>query len=246
MALKYYEHYERIYKSVYNHGIFINPRLDNGYVNINESDSRHGGNKILKTFRALFNPIRIYCPSNKDMAIEIVTDSIKYLGNLNYIDSENYIKLKLYQYFLEVYASTKTKFEKETIEMAETTGYSPKYWDYPSNNDYRPKKVLMTSDEIDIAKSILIQSCNIDSVESQWPRTIQTSKFNSNEYFYNYLLMDWEIQIVPKRVMNKNTQRFADYKLNPFMISDKEKRLKDEIISIKARYALEDREQFFK
>lgn len=246
MALKYYEHYERIYKGFYDHGIFIDPRIDDEYVNISENDSRHGGSKILKTFQQLFNPLRVYCPCDKQEAIQNVTSMIKYLGNLEYINSEKYIKLKLYQYFLEVYSSEKTEIGRGIIEIFETTGYSPKFWINSNDNCYRPKRIIMTSDEIDILKSILIQSCDIDSVESQWPRTIQSSKFNIYEYFYNYLLMDWNIQIVPKRVMNKNTQTFVDYKQNIFMISDKEKRLKDEIISIKANYKLEDRIQFFK
>lgn len=246
MTLKYYKHYEGIYRGCYNHGIFIDPRLDDEYVNVNENDSSHGGSKILRTFQQLFNPLILNCPYNKQKAIQNVTSMIKYLGNLKYINSDNYIKLKLHQYFFEVYSSEKTKIGGDIIEISETTGYSPEFWYDSEDNWNRPKRMIMTSDEIDILKSILIQSCDIDSVESQWPRTIQTSKFNIYEYFYNYLLMDWNIQIVPKRVMNKNTQTFVDYKQNLFMISDKEQRLKDEIISIKANYKLEDRIQFFK
>lgn len=246
MALKYYKHYERIYRGFFDHGIFIDPRMDDEYVNVSENDSRHGGSKILKTFRQLFNPLRVYCPCNKERAIENVTSTIEYLGNLEYLNSEKYMKLKLYQYFSEVYSSEKTKIEGDIIEVSETTGYNPRFWNNSKNNCYEPKRRILTLDEIDILKSILIQSCDIDSVESQWPRTIQTSKFNIYEYFYNYLLLDWNIQVVPKRVMDKKTQTFVDYKLNPFMISDKEKRLKDEIISIKANYKLEDRIQFFK
>ena len=247
MTLNYYEHYERIYRGIYDHGIYIDPRTDyKYYISVSEMDPNHGGSKVVGAFLHLFNPIRISRPSNKENAIENVRDTIKSLSNSKYLSSDKYLILKLYQYFLEVYASEKTKFERYIIELFETTGYNPKFWNNTDRNLYEPERSMFIHDEMDILKSILIQSCDIDSVESQWPRTIQTSKFNIYEYFYNYLLMDWNIQIVPKRVMNKNTQTFVDYKQNPFMISDKEKRLKDEIISIKANYKLEDRIQFFK
>lgn len=247
MALKYYKHYERIYRGVYDHGIYIDPRTNyKHYISVSEMDPNHGGSKVVGGFLKLFNPIRISSPRNKENAIEKVRDTIKKMGNRKYLNSDEYLILKLHQYFLEVYASKKTKIDGYIIELFETTGYNPKFWKNDDRSVYEPERSMFIHEEMDILKSILIQSCDIDSVESQWPRTIQTSKFNIYEYFYNYLLLDWNIQIVPKRVMDKNTQTFVDYKLNPFMISDKEQRLKDEIISIKANYRLEERMQFFK
>lgn len=247
MTLKYHEHYERIYKGVYDHGIYIDPRMNyRYYISVSEMDSNHGGSRVVGAFLHLFNPIRISSPSNKENAIENVKNVIENLGNRKYLNSDKYLILKLHQYFLEVYLSRKTKIEKNTIELFETTGYNPKFWNNTDRSIYEPERSMLIHEQMDILKSILIQSCDIDSVESQWPRTIQTSKFNIYEYFYNYLLMDWNIQVVPKRVIDKKTQTFVDYKLNPFMISDKEQRLKDEIISIKANYELEDRTQFFK
>ena len=120
-------------------------------------------------------------------------------------------------YFYDVYSSNKTKINvssQDKIDLSLTTGYIPKYF-YCYHNVYnRVERLMEEDDEIDILKSILVQACNVDSIELVWPNTICTSKFNIYETFYNYLIMDYNVQVVPKRVFNKEKEAFIDYKYN--------------------------------
>ena len=73
----------------------------------------------------------------------------------------------------------------------------------------------------------------MDSLESSMPNTILTSKFNVYDHFYNYLLMDFNVQVIPKRIYDSVTEKFIVYKQNEFLVSDNELILKEEIASIK-------------
>ena len=105
---------------------------------------------------------------------------------------------------------------------------------------------MSKTDKLAIIKSILIQYGNIDSIESSVKNTIYTSKFNIYDYFYNYLLMDYNIVVLPKKVYDNNTQTFIDYSQNQFLKSDKEMRLKEEIKSIKKEVPKQYRKEYFR
>lgn len=246
MTLKYLKQYEKTSFQWSKHGLFIDPRTAD-YEIINENGASHDADRLWMLYEAMINPTK-YPPYCKEQAIQNIKESIEHL-NAKRLDTTDFMKLKLYYYFLDVYSSKYTRIaesEIDIVEIAETTGYNMKFGYEYDGCGRVVGRGMCTNDEIDILKSILIQSCDIDSIESQLPRTILTSKFNIYEYFYNYLLMDFDVQVVPKRVMDKKTQKFVDYKLNEFLIPDKELRLKDEILSIKAKYKIEDRVQFFR
>ena len=213
------------------HGVFINP-INNNACYINPSLSGHDSDSILKTFRNLFNPNNNTYFYDKEEALEVLKDNIEFLSNIENISSDEYFKLKLYKYFYNVYSSDKTKINvsiNDKIDLSLTTGYTPKYF-YCYHNVYdRVEKLMCEEDEIDILKSILVQSCDVDSIELVWPNTICTSKFNIYETFYNYLIMDYNIQIVPKKVFNKEKGVFMNHRYNEFLVPDSELRLKEEI-----------------
>ena len=152
-------------------------------------------------------------------------------------------------YFYDVYSSNKTKINvssQDKIDLSLTTGYIPKYF-YCYHNVYnRVERLMEEDDEIDILKSILVQACNVDSIELVWPNTICTSKFNIYETFYNYLIMDYNVQIVPKRIFNKENGVFIDYKYNEFLVPDSELRLKDEVTSIRKLVKKDERYKYFR
>ena len=152
-------------------------------------------------------------------------------------------------YFYDVYSSNKTKINvssQDKIDLSLTTGYTPKYF-YCYHNVYnRVERLMDEEDEIDILKSILVQSCNVDSIELVWPNTICTSKFNIYETFYNYLIMDYNVQIVPKRIFNEEKGAFIDYKYNEFLVPDSELRLKDEVTSIRKLVKKDERYKYFR
>ena len=95
-------------------------------------------------------------------------------------------------------------------------------------------------------KSVLIQACDVDSLEGSMPNTIQTSKINIYERFYNYLLMDFTIQRVPKKIYDPKLERFVDYNRSEFLMPDSELRLKEEIEAIKKHVKIKDRPKFFR
>ena len=79
------------------------------------------------------------------------------------------------------------------------------------------------------------------------PRIITSSSPNPNERFFNYLLMNWGIHILPRYMFNKQTGKYEkvpEY-LN-FHYSDKEERLGKEIKSIKRLVPLEERPKYFR
>lgn len=172
---------------------FINPNL-----------SSHDADPILKVFRYWFNPKSRYAPYNKDHAIEILKDNIKtYLKiGINHLSTDAYFEFKLWLYFLKVYLSDNTKMRSDklnVVDLSYTTGYYPKFMYFDSNAPFSyPERWMWEEDEIDILKSILVQVCDVDSLELVIPKTIVTSKFNIYETFYNYLLNDFDIQRVPK------------------------------------------------
>lgn len=82
-------------------------------------------------------------------------------------------------------------------------------------------------------KDVCVQYLGYDSIERAWPigdlykvnnlysasngyvfspnlRIITTSARNVNERFYNWLLMYWEIQKIPKKVWNEDEKKFED------------------------------------
>lgn len=242
----------------FRNGFFIN------YINtdieiINYSLTGHDSDKIFDSFVYWFNPEDRNAPYCKEHAIEILNGNIRYLSNLESKSFEDYLKLKLYQYFLQVYKSENTKMRengKDVVELFKTTGYWPKVW-YSKNSDgcswYLPERLIYTSELLEVLKSILVQSCSIDSLElapsiyeKKLSKTILTSKFNPYETFYNFYLMDYNIQIVPQKIYNPKTQMFEDYTQNEFLIPDSEIRYKDEIESIKRMILLKDRHKYFR
>ena len=119
-------------------------------------------------------------------------------------------------------------------------------------------------------KDICVQYLGYDSIERAWriydvnlfnnihdasngyafsnnPRIIVTSEKNVNERFYNWLLMDWTIQQIPKKVWDDKNKKFIDedYIFN-YINRDKEEIYGKEIESIKRLVKKEDRYKYFR
>lgn len=90
----------------------------------------------------------------------------------------------------------------------------------------------------------MVQACNYDAIESQLYRVITTSKFNIYETFYDYILHDYKIFQIPKKVYDESLEKYVDYKQSEFLVSDKELRLKDELESICRCVPLEKRDRY--
>ena len=79
------------------------------------------------------------------------------------------------------------------------------------------------------------------------PRTITTSCINPNERFYNWLLMDWNIQRIPKMIWNEDEKRYTEEPpLFKYYQTEKEEILGKEIASIKKEVPKQYRKEYFR
>lgn len=258
MSLEYNSGFKNWFKgwSNWDSGFFIDSR-NSEIVRTNVTKVDHDMDTLIRVFKEFYNPLPCYAYCDKEDVIENLEYRIQNIISKDYneISNEQYMCLKLYRYFLTAYKSKNTKMwenGKDVVELQETTGYNPifEYAEYSPWNifdeDGYGRRCMADSDVLEILKSILVQSCDIDSLESSIPNTILTSKFNIYDYFYNYLLMDFNIQVIPKRVYNPSAEKFIDYKQNEFLVSDNEIKLKEEIASIKRLVKQEERYKYFR
>lgn len=119
-------------------------------------------------------------------------------------------------------------------------------------------------------KDICVQYLGYDSIERAWPigdvniynniyeesngyilsdnpRIIVSSQKNINDRFYNWLLMDWTVQQVPKKIWDENRKKFIDENyIFDYVHREKEEILGKEIESIKRLVKKEDRYKYFR
>ena len=255
MALEYNEMFENFSRgwTYYDIGYFINPKRTVGISEVSMLGELHNKAALIAIFDMYFNPDPLVAPESKDFAIEKLEqyiDIYKQRGyNVNIIPENfySYLTYIMMDYFLQAYKSQNTKVDNYTVDLTKTTGYKPQFeYGIDTRNPSRTIRSLSMVDKLEYMKSILIQYGNIDSLGSANEKTIYTSKFNVNEYFYNYLLMDFNVFTLPKKVYDKKTETFIDYTKNPFLESDKETRLKEEISIIKKYVTTEDRHKYFR
>lgn len=97
-----------------------------------------------------------------------------------------------------------------------------------------------------IADDFLVQFMNFDKIETSMSKTITTSKLNVNETFYNYLLMDYNIKVLPKIVYNKEMKKFEEIIPNKFIEIGSDAEALEEIESIKKYCKKDERHKFIK
>lgn len=78
------------------------------------------------------------------------------------------------------------------------------------------------------------------------PRIITSSCSNPNERYFNYLIMDWIVNILPRYYYNDKSGVYEKSDFNMFYQSEKEKRLGQEIQSIKKLVPLKERYRYFR
>lgn len=145
---------------------------------------------------------------------------------------EQKMRLYLVKYLINVYKSKYGIWDSENgiVDFSKVTGIMS-----TDRNAFGRDRLL---------KDILVQACDYDAIESQLYRAITTSKFNIYETFYDYILHDYKIYQIPKKVYDKQIETYIDWKQSPLMISDKELRLKRELESICNAVPLEERDQY--
>lgn len=230
----YVERYGKIPNRYWPQGTYITPdgKLFDveGYAFV-----AHAGGFVIPFFRHYMHPereeIRFY---DKEELLRNLIASAKKIATEEYDvnPKEQQMRLCLVRYLINVFKSSKSiwDWKKEYVDLSKVTGI-------PNiEENWVGRDVTL--------KSILVQACNYDSVESQLYRTITTSKFNIYETFYDYILHDYKIFQIPKKVYNEELEEYIDWKQPEWLISDKELRLKAELESICKEVPLEERNQY--
>ncbi len=228
------ERYGRIEGRYYSEGTYITP---DGKLFDVEGLARvaHAGGFVVPFFKAHMHPdkkyIRYY---DKQEIYETLLEWEKELITKKYDvnPKEQQMRLKLVQYFQNIYKSKNSiwDFLKEEFDFSKTSGI-------PNNEEN-----WIGRDEI--LKTVLVQSCNYDAIESSMYRTITTSKFNIYEIFYDYILHDYKIIQIPKKIYKSKEERYMDYLQPERLISDKELRIKKELDAICKETPIEEREKY--
>lgn len=183
----------------------------------------HAGGFVIPFFRSYMHPDKdeINYYSKEELLSYLISWKETLLTKKYDVNpKEQQMRLHLVQYFINIYKSNKSiwDWENEHVDFSEVTGI-------PNiEENWYGRDVTL--------KSVLVQACNYDSIESQRYRTITTSKFNIYEIFYDYILHDYQIFRIPKKIYDEQSEKYIDWQQNPFMVSDKELRLKEELESI--------------
>jgi hypothetical protein len=133
---------------------------------------------------------------------------------------------------------------RDKIFLLDTLNYGINYFEcfYELNSSFMNEFMNMGPES---STDYLVQLLNYDKVE-RLPKTITTSKFNMNEAFFNYLLMDFKIFQVPQVLYSENKGDF-DFKFpSDYIQSGNEKHFEEEIKLIKKYVPLNERYKYYK
>ena len=247
MIIKYNENAPKSYGPRYNgswwiyDGIYITPQ---GYLFDVEGYSRvaHCYGFVIPFFRAYLYPHECgnsFMWFNKEHILEDLMNLEKILTTRYFFENQNAVKMRLAltRYFINCYKSSLTVLKQNSwndyySDLSRVIGQSTE------NQVHNGRYLLL--------KEILVQACNYDSIESQLPKTITTSKFNVNEAFYDWLLMDYTVCQIPKKIYSEDEEKYVDWEQPDFLKTDKELRLGEEIQAIKKLVPLNQRNRYFR
>lgn len=105
-------------------------------------------------------------------------------------------------------------------------------------------------------KDIMVMYMGYDSIERRLKltsnkstefKTITASCTNPNERYYNWLLMDWTVQRIPKMLWNEQEKRYVcENPVTSYYQTEKEEILGMEIASIRKRVPKQYRKEYFR
>lgn len=124
-------------------------------------------------------------------------------------------KIQIYEYFLNLYSMCPDLINKLK--------------DYPN----KPETIINKESMQDFA----VLSIGVDKIETMFPKTITTTKLNPHEYYFNYLLMDYDIIQLPRVIFDEQDNIFRTIVPNDYsMASHYDELYKKEIELIKKRF----------
>ena len=99
------------------------------------------------------------------------------------------------------------------------------------------------------ASGFLVQLLNWDKIESYPINTITTSSYEPHKRFYNFYLMDWNIEVLPKLKYDQDKDLFVpiEYDSNKILLHHEDDKYEEELKHIKTlEKDLQSRKLFFK
>ena len=98
----------------------------------------------------------------------------------------------------------------------------------------------------DFMQEFAVLAIGVDKIETQLNKTITTTKLNPYEYYFNYLIMGYNIVQIPKIVFNKQKQVFEKVNIKEFsMISYYDEKYKEEAELILKKVPYSKRSKYF-
>lgn len=151
----------------------------------------------------------------------------------------------------------RTVFDKELEwrDQKEQLEFIRDYYTYNLMNSFKDILVsYLGYDSIERAKEMPIEDmiffdyihAQSNGYEFLEHPSIITSCNNPYERFYNYILMDWKIQIVPRMIWDIIEKKFRESTISRLHLSDNEERIKEELEYIKSKKPLKDRYPYLK
>lgn len=98
----------------------------------------------------------------------------------------------------------------------------------------------------DFMQEFAVLAIGVDKIETQLNKTVTTTKLNPYEYYFNYLIMGYNIVQIPKIVFNKQKQVFEKVNIKEFsMISYYDEKYKEEAELILKKVPYSERSKYF-
>lgn len=91
-----------------------------------------------------------------------------------------------------------------------------------------------------------VSTIGFDKIETQVNNTITTTKINPYEFYFNYLIMGYDIVKLPKIIFDKQNQTFRIIAVNDYSIfSHYDEKYKEEANLIKRKVPYSERYKYF-
>lgn len=164
-------------------------------------------------------------------------------------------KIQVYSYFIEILKSDEYGITLlNSLENHPMKDYWKSKYDHKKAEEKNPigLPIINYDDKLEFLKDsyciqdFAVQTLGFDKVETQSSRTITTSKESIYEPFFNYLIMDYSINQIPKIKYNNYKNTFEVINRNEFVEYSSERELEEEIQLIKKYIPYNKRNQYFK
>ena len=144
-------------------------------------------------------------------------------------------KIQIYNYFL--------KLLENSNDIKKALKNHP-YFDHNISDLSENELIDLITDEF--MKDFAVLTIGFDKIETQVNNTITTTKMNPYEFYFNYLIMGYNIVQIPKVIFDNKKQAFIITDTNEYSLaSHYDKKYKEEADLIKRKVPYSERYKYF-